>query len=181
MPESWRVRAQGFHHCTPWWLFLPFIPRISFQNVSQCDAGNKKNAISLWFKWINIPSADLFCTRLSGHIECYSSGFICDADIDLWPIFWCLHACRLYDRWHSAILTTPPPPPCLLNTVKRANEIKVASLYFLPPLHTLNKKAKIRWHLVKQMLLGVHKELSPKSFCLYLGCSGGPLAVHMTY
>lgn len=54
---------------------------------------------------------------------------------------------------------------------------------FPPPLHTPNKRAKIKQHLVEQILLTVYSEptVSPKSFCLYLGFSWGLLAVHMTY
>lgn len=112
---------------------FPFKTRVLYHQLyhtaSQCDEGNK-TAISLWSKWINIPSAGLFRTRLSGHIERlkserFSTGFLCKANIDLWPVFWCI---MLAD----AVMNATVPywffslPQSLLNMVKRANEIWIS-------------------------------------------------------
>lgn len=88
------------------------------------------------------------------------------------------YACRCCDECHSAVLILLPPP----EFIEHGKESKW-NMNFPPPLHTPNKRAKIKQHLVEQILLTVYSEptVSPKSFCLYLGFSWGLLAVHMTY
>lgn len=80
---------------------LSLVNRVLYHQLywagSHCVACDKK-PILLWFKWINIPAACLFCAWLSGHIDrlklvIYSARFICKAGMHLWLVFCFFRAC----------------------------------------------------------------------------------------
>lgn len=104
----------------------------------ECD----KNPILLWFKWINIPSACLFCAWLWGCMDIvklviYSAWFSCKTRMHLGCIL------LVYDECHSAILILFS----LLVFIKDAKEskwkLKAPSLYFPPSRHTPNEGLKL--------------------------------------
>lgn len=128
-----------------------------YQASSHCVACDK-NPILLWFKWINIPSACLFCAWLSGHIDrlklvIYSARFIHLQSRNA-ALVWCFAASVLvYDECHSAILIMFPPLVFIEHAKESKWKMKALSLYFPPPLCTLNERAKIRQCLMERILL----------------------------
>lgn len=114
----------------------------------ECD----KNPILLWFKWINIPSACLFCAWLRGRIDrvklvIYSARFSCKTGMHL--------ACILlvYDECHGAILIMFSPLVFIKDAKESKWKMKALSLCFPPFQCTPNERAKIRLCLVVHILL----------------------------
>lgn len=168
---------------------LSFVNRVLYHQLYRASSHRvacSKKPISLWMKWINIPSACLFLHWLLRHIDSfklviYSTQFICKAGVHLFVFV--LLLCLEYPMMNATVAYWLLSLPwCLLNRVKRANEKwKLCLCISLRPYVRLMKGLKLDSVLWSKYYLQAEQTVSPKSICLYLGCSQPFLAFRMSY